>query len=119
MIIVLLLNHYNNYYNDLGVREQTNALHGYIKIRGFAIIYGSFPMKDMDKDGSVGGYSKSITVSSDIATSGQYPFCLSTARYAGGFPRTAIKAVSNTTIVISCDVNANGGWVQWMFINKI
>ena len=76
-------------------------------------------MKDMDKDGSIGGYSKAINVSSDITTSGQYPFCLSGARYAAGFPRTAIKAVSNTTIQISCDVNASGGWVQWMFINKI
>ena len=76
-------------------------------------------MKDMDKDGSIGGYSKAINVSSDITTSGSSPICFATAIYNAGFPITAIKAVSNTTIQISCDVNASGGWVQWMFINKI
>ena len=104
---------------DLCVREMTETQHGYFTIKGIAIIYGSFPMKDMEKDGSVGGYSKSISLSSDKATTGKSPFCLATARYAGGFPRVAIKALNTTTIIISSDANANGGWVQWMYINKI
>ena len=97
----------------------TDSTHGYIKIKGYAIIYRSFPMKDMDRDGSVGGYSKSISLSSDVATTGQHPFCLASARYAGGFSRVAIKALNTTTIIVSSDANANVGWVQWMYINKI
>ena len=76
-------------------------------------------MKDMDKDGSIGGYSKAINVSSDITTSGSSPICFATAIYNAGFPITAIKAVSNTTIQISCNVNVRGGYLAWIFINKI
>ena len=98
----------------------TNNQHGYFTIKGIiAVIYGSFPMKDMDKDESVGGYSKSISLSSDVVTTGQHPFCLAAARYPGGFPKVAIKALNTTTIIISSDANVNGGWVQWMYINKI
>ena len=76
-------------------------------------------MKDMDRDESIGGYSKSISLSSDVVTTGEHPFCLAAARYPAGFPKVAIKALNTTTIIISSDANLNGGWVQWMYINKI
>ena len=76
-------------------------------------------MKYMARDESIGGYSISISLSSDVVTTGKYPFCLATARYPGGFPKVAIKALNTTTIIISSDVNVDGGWVQWVYINKI
>lgn len=104
---------------DVDVRQLTDDIHGYIKIKGYAIIYGSFPMEGMDRDESIGGYSKSISLSSDVVTTGKSPFCLAAARYPAGFPKVAIKALTTTTITISCDVNVDTGWVQWMYINKI
>ena len=73
----------------------------------------------MIKDDQIGGYSTTINISSDIATTGKYPYCLATPVYPGGFPLVAAKVVNNKTIQLSCNTNVKGGWVQWMYINKI
>lgn len=76
-------------------------------------------MEAMVVDSSVGGYSITIDLSSDIKTRGKFPCAFVSARYPAGLPVVAIKYYDTSKIVITSNVSVKNAAIQWMYINTI
>lgn len=81
---------------------------------GAIIVYGKDVSTSFTKDAAVGGYSKTISLSSYGLTAPV--FVLATGLYDNGIPEVSVKSVTTSALVLSCPVSIANVSVFWMVI---
>lgn len=95
--------------------KYTPSNYGVLKLaNGMKMVWGSFATSLCSTDSDVGGYSKSVSISSYGFTDA--PVVFATGQYANGMPNISIKSTTKSAIVFSSPVKISNCWVFWLAI---